>query len=264
MPMVSGFSELNEHYGFCEPCIECHEELFWMLYFDAAFPYPGWSIISYLQVYHMRIDTSADTIATMCSHIQGEKLKQGLQKAIGKTFYKLGSLVAFLQRQGITPSKLDMATLYDTTRIVDNFKDMKFLFASSYGLPMNAYYSIDFALFERGGKLFVTTAECVDGCDMYVSNNWNEQEISWKDLYSWLKMHFTHWCTDRDSKTRRTIFDRNGRNEMLNRATRDLAPLVRRYLHGKDWKTHWQCAYELSQQEENPWDGLPMGYERQN
>ena len=264
MPRVSGIGELDEHYGFCEPCIECHEELFWMLYFNAAFPYPGWDIISYLQVYHMRIDTSSDAIATMATHVQSEKLKQMLHMAIGKKFYKLGSLIIFLQKQGITPSKLDMATLYDTAKIVDNFKGMMFLFANSYGLPRDFYWSIGFALFERAGKLFVTTAECVDGCDMYVSNNWNEREITWKGLYSWLKAHFTRWCTGRDYKTRQITFDRNGRNEMLNRATQDLAPLVQRYLHGKDWHKNWQRAYEVSQQEENPWDGLPLGHKQNN
>ena len=59
-----------------------------------------------------------------------------------------------------------------------------------------------------------------------------------------------------------TVFYREDRNKMFKNLCMQVAPLVRRYLEGSDWTMQWEHAYQLSQQQECPWDGLPMGFKK--
>ena len=83
---MAHFCDLTEEQGFIERAVECNEELFWMLYLNCAFPFPGWPEISYIQAFHTKIDTSADPINALIPLLSGEKLKIALKKLLERNF----------------------------------------------------------------------------------------------------------------------------------------------------------------------------------
>ena len=86
-----------------------------------------------------------------------------------------------------------MGLLEQHLEYVDNFKNIKFLFAHSAQLPSFFYDEPIYILFVEKGQIYEVCGSIIDSCDPVMTNDWNPVKTNRETLMDGINLKSIGW-----------------------------------------------------------------------